>query len=314
MKTLTNPATGTAHGKIILMGEHSVVYGQPAIAVPFPAVSVTVTITPSAGPVTIESDYFNGELAEAPAALENLQVAVREACAALSQEPADFHLRVDSTIPPERGMGSSAAVAAAIVRSIFNYFNEDLPYEQLLDMIDSAEKIAHGNPSGIDARMTSSETPIYYQKGSPFERVDFNLDAYMIVADTGQKGQTLKTVGDVGVLSNIYIEEAAVIHQRLGNLVDNARAAIEAGDAVQLGEYMRAAHSQLMTLTVSNKKLDHLVAAALFAGALGAKLTGGGRGGCMIALAGDKETALTIAEALEEAGADQTWITPLGAD
>jgi len=314
LKTLSNPAMGTAHGKIILMGEHSVVYGEPAIAVPFPSVSVEVTVTEKLGPITVESDYFVGELERAPQSLDNLKAAVKVVCATLKQEEAHVHLNIQSTIPPERGMGSSAAVAAALIRSLFTYFEKELNREQLLNLIHVAETIAHGNPSGLDAWMTSGDMPAYYRKGSPFEALPIEMNACLIVADTGQKGQTRQTVQDVALLMKVYPEETTKVITRLGNLAEKAKVAVQEKNPVQLGECMNHAHSQLMTLTVSNTYLDRLVAAALYSGALGAKLTGGGRGGCVIALAEDMVSAEEIARALNQAGAHQTWIYPLGAD
>ncbi|WP_028273831.1 mevalonate kinase [Atopococcus tabaci] len=314
MKTVSNPAVGTAHGKIILMGEHSVVYGEPAIAVPFPSVSVVATLTEKSGSITIESDYFTGELDQAPHSLDNLKAAVQVTCEALGQFASGFHMHIQSTIPPERGMGSSAAVAAAVIRSLYAHFHRDLDREQLLRLVNVSETIAHGNPSGLDAWMTSGEIPVYFQKEKPFEPLPLQMNAYLVVADTGQKGQTKDTVRDVSRLEQLYSEEARRIIRRLGALAEQAKVAIQEKNPVQLGECMKKAHSQLMTLTVSNAHLDRLVAAALYAGALGAKLTGGGRGGCMIALAADRMAAEKIAAALEHAGAEQTWIHSLGGD
>lgn len=314
MKTVSNPAVGTAHGKIILMGEHSVVYGEPAIAVPFPSVSVVATLTEKSGSITIESDYFTGELDQAPHSLDNLKAAVQVTCEALGQSASGFHMHIQSTIPPERGMGSSAAVAAAVIRSLYAHFHRDLDREQLLRLVNVSETIAHGNPSGLDAWMTSGEIPVYFQKEKPFEPLPLQMNAYLVVADTGQKGQTKDTVRDVSRLEQLYSEEARRIIRRLGALAEQAKVAIQEKNPVQLGECMKKAHSQLMTLTVSNAHLDRLVAAALYAGALGAKLTGGGRGGCMIALAADRMAAEKIAAALEHASAEQTWIHSLGGD
>lgn len=296
------------------MGEHSVVYGEPAIAVPFPSVSVMATLTEKSGSITIESDYFTGELDQAPHSLDNLKAAVQVTCEALGQSASGFHMHIQSTIPPERGMGSSAAVAAAVIRSLYAHFHRDLDREQLLRLVNVSETIAHGNPSGLDAWMTSGEIPVYFQKEKPFEPLPLQMNAYLVVADTGQKGQTKDTVRDVSRLEQLYSEEARRIIRRLGALAEQAKVAIQEKNPVQLGECMKKAHSQLMTLTVSNAHLDRLVAAALYAGALGAKLTGGGRGGCMIALAADRMAAEKIAAALEHASAEQTWIHSLGGD
>ncbi|SDQ20721.1 mevalonate kinase [Carnobacterium viridans] len=312
MLNLNQPALGKANGKIILMGEHSVVYGEPAIAIPFPATHIHATITPIEGPVQLDCVYYQGDLASAPQHLENLIAVVESTLNELKQEFNNFKLTIESTIPVERGMGSSAAVAIATVRAVFNYYSVPLTDDKLLTLANISETIAHGNPSGLDAAMTSGRHPLYYIKGKPFVPFKVSLSAYLIVADTGLKGQTRDAVASIAQLNKEDTETTMDAIHGLGDLARQAKFAIESANPVTLGLVMNEAHETLSSLGVSNERLNHLVSTARTNGALGAKLTGGGRGGCMIALAADKDTAASISNALVDAGAVNTWTHQLG--
>ncbi|WP_086314128.1 mevalonate kinase [Enterococcus sp. 7F3_DIV0205] len=303
---------GQASGKIILMGEHSVVYGEPAIAFPFQETFVSTKVEPDTT-MTIDCHYFSGKLSEVPLQLKSIKEAITQTLVTLQQEDATLKITITSTIPSERGMGSSAATAVAIVRGLFDYFNTLCTPDILLALVNRAEKIAHGNPSGIDAAATSGHEPLFFIKGHPLETFPMNVsNAFLIVADTGIKGQTRAAVRDV---AHLFEQDKQAVSQHiteLGRLTKLAKKVILADDVLTLGNVMNQAQEQLKALTVSNDQLDELVAAALKNGALGAKLTGGGRGGCMIALADSKTQAEKIAAALEETGAKATWIQSLG--
>ncbi|MGX7265469.1 mevalonate kinase [Enterococcus crotali] len=303
---------GQASGKIILMGEHSVVYGEPAIAFPFQETFVSTKV--EANPTMIlDCDYFSGRLSEIPPQLKSIKEAISQTLMTLHQEDATLKITITSTIPAERGMGSSAATAVAIVRGLFDYFNTFCAPDTLLQLVNRAEKIAHGNPSGIDAAATSGNEPLFFIKGHPLETFPMNVsNAFLIVADTGIKGQTRAAVRDVAHLFDENRPAVARHITELGRLTKRAKQVILADDVHTLGNVMNQAQEQLKALTVSNDQLDQLVAAALENGALGAKLTGGGRGGCMIALADSKACAGKIAAALGAAGAKATWIQSLG--
>lgn len=311
LKTLPQYALGIAHGKIILMGEHSVVYGEPAIALPFPAVEIQAKTTNNKGPVTVESFYYSGTLNEVPSLLENIKAVIEKTCHTLDQAVENFNIFIESSIPPQRGMGSSAAVSAAIVRSLYNFFEEPLSYEKLLELTDVGERIAHGNPSGLDAKATTSTDAVYFENGNDFSYMSIDMEAYLIVADSGEIGNTKETVQAVKNLLEKFPEDTEEIIHKLGDLVTYAKDAIDFKDPRTLGTLMSKAHHYLKKLTVSNETLDHLTETAIQNGAIGAKLTGGGRGGCMIALSENKEDAKKIAEALEDAGAIQTWVHSL---
>ena len=312
-------ALGKASGKIILMGEHAVVYGQPAIAIPFSAVETVAEVKEDGEALTVTCEFYDGLVHKMPEILESLKHAIRFSLYRIGapQDPA-IHIDIHSTIPAERGMGSSAAVAVAIARSLFNFYGKVLTDKELWEIVQSSEKIAHGNPSGIDTITTSGKSPVFFVKDQPIEQLSINMDAYLIVADTGQTGQTLKAIQSVkALLSKVTyqidsLSDPKQAIKELGQLTNLAKEALLNNYILELGEVMNQAHQLLASLTVSNQTLDRLAQAARQAGALGAKLTGGGRGGCLIALAKDKESAEKIARTLLEQGAKQAWCQYLG--
>lgn len=307
-------SVGTAIGKVILIGEHSVVYGKPAIAVPFHAAKVKTTIYGRKGPVGIDCFYHKGPLTDAPRVIDGLTQVIKGIVHSFSEELEDFSISIESTIPPERGMGSSAAVAIATIRGLYDFFGRMLTHEELLKWANMSEKIVHGNPSGIDAAVISREKTLFYIKGEPFMPFEFNLNAYLIVGDTGRKGKTKDAVEGVRKYVETNPRKGKYYIEELGRIAMEAKDSIESNDPERLGRLMTEAHIILDRLGVSDDGVNALVSKALDRGALGAKLTGGGKGGCMIALASNKEEADNISKSLLDSGAKNTWISRLGDD
>lgn len=314
MNVLPYIATGTAHGKIILIGEHSVVHNEPAIAIPFTSANVEVSIEELYGESTIESIYHTGRLKDAPKTLNNLIETLEAVCRHFNKKPENMHIIIKSSIPSERGMGSSAAVATALIRALFNYYKTELTEDLLDNFVTISEVIAHGNPSGLDAKVVRSEESVYFIRNKSSEFFSVDLPGYLVVADTGQQGETGQAVSDVGKLLTDPNANAGRLISDLGILTREARKQIEEKNLVQLGRVLSKAQEHLKDLTVSNKTLDLFVKTAIDQGALGAKLTGGGRGGCMISLTDSLEQAENISKALLDVGAVDTWIHPLGED
>lgn len=314
MEVLSNIASGRAHGKIILIGEHAVVHNEPAIAIPFTSASVEVTIEKLDGESTMDSIYHTGKIKDAPIELNNLIETLKAVCDYFETSTKNLHITINSNIPAERGMGSSAAVATALVRALFYKFETDLSDELLYRFVSISENIAHGNPSGLDAKVVSSTDSIFYVKNKAADFFKMDLPGYLVVADTGEKGATGEAVADVGRLVADRKTGAKQLISNLGDLANKARRFIETKDLERLGEILEQAQDNLQKLTVSNEKLDALIQTAKDNGALGAKLTGGGRGGCMIALVDKAERAQELTDAFLEAGATKTWIHPLGAN
>ncbi|MBG9980568.1 mevalonate kinase [Facklamia lactis] len=304
--------TGQAHSKIILMGEHAVVYDYPAIAMPFTAVQVEVKVHASHKPYTsIDCQYYRGPLEQIPEHLENLKTALHLAIESMRLKEIPLDIKIESTIPQERGMGSSAAVVVALIRAICDFYHVQISDYQLRLITNEAEVIAHQSTSGIDTLVTSSSNPIIYRKSQKPHSFKLDLDAFLIVADSGQAGRTSLAVNHVHELKKVkphFVEQAMAT---IGRFVNQAYQAIRLGDRTELGRLMTYNHYYLNQLGISNQELDRIVNAAWLAGALGAKLTGGGLGGCVIALAEDQHHGEIISEAMMKAGASKAWLLNL---
>lgn len=303
---------GMAHSKIILMGEHAVVYNYPAIALPFPKARIEALVTFSlTSHHTLASAYYHGPLDQAPLQITNIRRGVELTLESLKLSFRPLHISIQSTIPVGRGMGSSAAVVVAIVRAICDFYQRSLTDYQLQFIVNQAEVIAHESTSGIDTLVASTDEPIIYRKSQQPYPFAFHLDAYLIVADSGQEGQTKAAVGHVRQLKEKRPDFVKNVMNSIGHFVEQAYDAICSNDRVELGRLMTYNHYYLNQLEISNPLLDQIVNAAWLAGALGAKLTGGGLGGCVIALAENVEAARLVEESMIEAGAVQTWSMPL---
>lgn len=288
--------TGKAHGKLILIGEHAVVYQEPAIALPFFPVSVLVRAEKS-DDMVLHSALYQGSLDQAPDHLHHISHLISELKKHFNLP--SFRVYIESSIPVSSGMGSSAAIASALVQAIFDGMNEPLDTQTLLYWIQTAERIAHGNPSGIDALTTSQNTAWWFIKDTTLEAFDIDLDAVLIVANSGVQGSTKEAVDHVRHLIDHQAQTKQHI-EALGQLTHQARIALQQHQALQLGCILTQAHHHLKSLEVSHPLLDEMVETALKAGALGAKMTGGGLGGCIIALAQDAEAAQHIVSALKQ--------------
>lgn len=204
-------------------------------------------------------------------------------------------------------MGSSAAVAIAAIRAVFDYFEQELSRETLEMLVHQAETIAHSKPSGLDAKTCLSDRAISFTRNIGFKEIEVDLGAYLVIADTGIHGNTREAVEKVEAIG---LDALSDLNQ-LGELSQRAEGALKVKDQELLGQLMSQAHNHLKSLGVSCDLSDLLIATALEQGALGAKMSGGGLGGCIIALTSTKNQAQTIAKKLQEKGAVNTWIESL---
>lgn len=294
-----------SNAKIILMGEHSVVYGKSAIALPFFAAEIIARIQKSDSDISIDSEHFSGKLSQAPSLLKGVRNLIYEGLKLLNMENEKIKITVESTIPSQRGFGSSAAVSVAIAKALFSYANKNLTVEMLTDLVGKAEKTHHENPSGLDGDTIISKQAIYFKKGNENIKLNFNLDLDLVVGDTGVPASTKEAVRKVARNKDKepFIEE-------LGYLSNQVLKNIRNRDGESMGLNMNQAHRVLSQLGVSTDELDRLVNSSLKAGALGAKLSGGGLGGCMIALC-KKDKTQDILNELKESGASSTWVLDL---
>ncbi|GAX02041.1 mevalonate kinase [Secundilactobacillus silagei] len=305
-------ASGSSHAKIILIGEHSVVYQQPAIALPLPAVRENVILTPRAdGVQQLVSRYYTGNRQSAPAQLHGINELIDELLVRFGAQKIGFDLTINSHLPAERGMGSSAATAVAVIRALYRFFKQPLSHAQLLADANISEKIIHGNPSGIDVATASADNPIWFVSGTQPVTLPFHLHGYLVVADSGVHGQTGLAVKAVAQLRTADPQSANHAIKGLGQLTYTAKDALANDRLSELGSIFDHAQVLLRQLGVSHPRLDEMITVARQNGALGAKLTGGGMGGCMICLAENEATATKIRLDLANHGVAQSWVQPL---
>ena len=327
-------SASSAPGKIILFGEHAVVFGRPALAVPVTQVQATATVTAlPADAVTGKQGRIEAEPNEPQASIRieapdiglsstlqsllsnpvphPLASAIKGVFSTLGiDSPPPMIIHISSTIPVASGLGSGAAVSVAIIRALSAFFGQPLPDREISALAYEVEKLHHGTPSGIDNTVITFATPVYFVKGLPLETLRVGSPFTIIIGDTGISAPTKESVGDVRKLWQAEPARWEKVFDRIGEIVHFAREVIETGDTAALGPLMDENHALLQILTVSSPELDRLVLAARLSGALGAKLSGGGRGGNMIALV-RKENASAVAEALISAGARRTIVTTI---
>jgi len=296
-----------AVSKIILAGEHAVVYGQPAIAIPVLSLKAYASVVDSEK-FTISLEDL-GEVLTKSTAHPFIDLA-HATQAVLKRELPKVKITLKSEISIASGLGSGAALATALVRALLAYQHCEIPQSQLNDLIYESEKSFHGTPSGIDNTVIVYEKPIYFIKGLPPTLIDSAHQFSFLIADSGLSAPTKETVGDVRKLYEQHKRRIEPILHEIGSIVESVKESIQIGNAHRLGQLMNHNHNLLSDLTVSSDKLDDLVSAAQHSGALGAKLSGGGRGGNIIALV-TSHTLSSVRQALIEAGATRVIQTML---
>lgn len=302
---------GCTAAKVIVMGEHSVVYGHPAVALPLTSLRMVAHARAcAAGESTLSALGWSGPLAQAPARFASVVCAVEAALQFAGCADRGVEVSTVSDFPEGRGLGSSAAAAGAVIRAVLAACGASATSAELFELTQQAERVAHGRPSGLDAMATASQVPILFEQGR-ISPVDMTMRAWLVIADSGVSGSTRETVSHIRHGVEQDLPGVASWLAELGQLAADSVGDLRADRPRELGARMDRAHELLARLGVSIDALDRLVAASRRAGALGAKLTGGGRGGCIIALADSADAAQTIARAVAAAGATQTWIHPL---
>lgn len=304
-----------APGKVILFGEHAVVYGRPAIAVPVSQVRATATVRPAApgSGLTLVASNLKKQVALATAPEdEPLAAAARLTLAYLKADEPDATITIHSTIPIASGLGSGAAVSTALVRALAGFLGHKPPPAEVSRLVYEVEKIHHGTPSGIDNTVVAYGQPVYFVREQPIERLKVGQALTLLIGDTGAPSPTGKIVAHVRRAWQREPAHYDALFDRIGDITDEARRAIEDGDVDALGPLMDENHELLIELGVSSSKLDSLVDTARLAGAMGAKLSGAGQGGNMIALVED-DCIEDVEAALKETGAVRVICTEVAA-
>jgi len=309
-------AGGWAHafGKVILLGEHAVVYGVPAIAVGISR-GAMARVTPSKEgpsvlrleglPIDLRADDDERDLARSfRAVLEASSV----------RAPCLVEARAD--LPPGGGLGCSAALGVAIARALDPKADAQLVAERAMGW----ERVFHGNPSGIDTAVSAQGGCLFFERGRGFERVLLPAIGPAVGAEgsgAASAGKLLLCVGHTGTVSSTksMVEGLARLRERRGPIVEksfdairalvrNARLAIEAGDVKALGQLMDLNQMLLSGLFLSTQEIERLCGRAREVGALGAKLTGAGGGGCVVALVEDENVAERVLRSWKDDGFD----------
>lgn len=333
--------TATAPGKVILVGEHAVVYGRPAIAVPVWQTVATAQVEASSGharftihaqdidrtftlasdvplastdaPVHSESGVVQEDAEGAPLLL--VARATLQALGYIHAPP--WIVKLHSEIPMASGLGSGAALSAALARGLWEMarrLDAALPPPdpaRISEIVFLAEQIYHGTPSGIDNTVVAYGAPVWFRRGESPRVFTPARPCEVAIADSGTPGKTRTTVAHVRQLYQANPLRFDTIFDRIGALVEAARGALEAGIPGELGPLFDENHALLQQLEVSTPELDHLVEAARQAGAHGAKLSGGGGGGNVIALV-DAACGAGVEAALLAAGARRVILTTVG--
>ncbi len=303
IKHRTDAELGVGYGKVILLGEHAVVYGRHAIACPLPlTMRANVEDCDSGVNLLIPSWGVEYQLSKAPEQRRSFEKAAGAILDELGLGDRGIRIEVFPDLPRGMGLGGSAALAVAIVRALDRHFQLGLADDEVNRLAFQSEKIAHGQPSGIDNTMATYAKPLVFRRGTPplVELLNIPEPLSLVVGMTRTQGRTAKTVGRVRdawkkqphLYEKIFDDIDALVLQSVSALQDN--------DVKSVGEMMNVCQGLLNALQVSTPELERVIAIAREAGAVGAKLTGGGGGGAMVALCDGN--ADDVQAALEEQG------------
>ncbi|HEX7341744.1 MAG TPA: hydroxymethylglutaryl-CoA reductase, degradative [Rhodanobacteraceae bacterium] len=291
------------HGKVILMGEHAVVHGRHAIAAPLP-LAIRARVDDAAEGVTFMIPRWGVEqrlqqhINHPGSFLQSLDMLLRK----LDLADRAMEVRVNPNVPRAMGLGGSASLAVAVIRALDRHFGLLLGEAEICQLAFDCEKIAHGTPSGIDNTVATYGKPLLYRSGNPPEvhTLELSQPLPLVIGLSGTESLTAKMVARV----RRAWERNKPLYERIFDEIDTltlqALDALKAHDLTQLGELMNICQGQLNALQVSSWELEELMQIARDNGATGAKLTGGGGGGSMIALCPDGTER--VIKAMHDAG------------
>ena len=278
--------TASACAKTILFGEHAVVYGEPAIAIPLINTRTTAELIRNEKSFLAISDQvgLHASFDELPedSGIRSLLLGIM-AEFGLSELPL-LTLKIRSDIPIASGLGSGAALSAAVIRAFAGFYGREPETETVNRMVYEIEKVYHGTPSGIDNTVIVYEQPVIFTKSSGFTPLEADLSPFpLLVADSGIRSRTVEVVSDV----RSHFDRNEKYIREIGSLVHEAETALTTGNLSETGRLMNENQKLLKQIDVSCSELDDLIALAMKNGAYGAKLTGAGRGGNFIVLCKD---------------------------
>jgi len=295
---------GVGYGKVVLLGEHAVVYGRHAIAAPVPMrIKALVEDCDEGVHLMVPRWGIEYQFTTNPRERHSFERSAGVMLDALGLSGRSMRIEVFPEVPRSMGLGGSAAMAVAIVRALDKHFRLGLSDAEVNRLAFESEKVAHGTPSGLDNTLACYGRPLVYRPGEPplVEPLNIKRPIPIVIGMTGYEGLTAKTVGRV---KEAWKQEQKLyerIFDQIDTLVLRGVQAVQDHDMEALGELMNVCHGMLNALQVSTPELEQLVDVARESGALGAKLTGGGGGGSIIALCDDSGTE-SVAAAILDAG------------
>ncbi|HET7312978.1 hydroxymethylglutaryl-CoA reductase, degradative [Salinisphaera sp.] len=295
------------YGKIIVLGEHSVVYGRHAIAAPIP-LNVRAEVRAQAEQIDLLIPRWGVEMrfSEPHGKISSLHESITLIAERLGVADRGMRIDVFPRVPRANGLGASAALAVAVIRAMARCFDIRLSEREISNLAFDVEKIAHGTPSGIDNTLATFGRPILFQKENPTARPEIRDLATarpipVVIGLSGVATLTAQTVGNVRAAWRKSPGRYEAIFDQIDGLALAGVDALARGDIAELGDLMNIDHGLLNALQVSSWEIEELVEIARTSGALGAKLTGGGGGGAMIAVAEDDKIQ-AVASAMRVAG------------
>ncbi len=280
-------AAASAPGKVILFGEHFVVHGNPALVS-----SISLRATVEASETGREGVFLEGFGEDNPAVVASKHLLKKLECGK------GLELKVSSEIPQSVGLGSSAAVAVASAAATLQLCSNELDRSLILEAAHEGEKVIHYTPSGIDTSIATYGGAGVFSKSSGYRKMDFDL-RYLLILNTGKPRRTGDLVRKVKVFSEENPDRFKAILMSAERIVEDAIDKLKSQDLEFLGKLMNRNQELLRLIGVSSREIDEAVSACLNAGAYGAKLTGAGGGGCVIAMA-DYDKLDKIAESLRK--------------
>jgi len=304
----------SAPAKIILLGEHFVVYGEPAIVMAIDkrvyarvekrndnrlhvrSMDLNLEVFFENGSFRVEQ----GDLKEAKMKFEPVKQAIEKVMEKHGQH-VGLDIEINSTVPVGAGLGSSAAVIAATTAATGAILGVKLSKEDILRITYAAEKIVHGTPSGVDPAISTMGGTMLFQMDTGFKPLEVKTNIPLIIGDTGVERSTRVQVEKVRDLVDKYPRVTEHLMKAAREIVLRTIEALKENDLETLGTMMNINHALLYGIGVSDESLEWLANAARKAGALGAKLTGAGGGGCMIALAREEKLE-QVSEAIQRSG------------